>query len=109
MSPLFCLFISHLGQELNSSGLELDNLNICSILFADDLVLIGKNKESLANLVTITRQFFKTHHLDISKSKSKIMNHDSSTGQTTFLGLDDASPLTLENVVYFIPVLLIPS
>ena len=104
MSPLFfCLFVSHLGQELNSSGLgiELDNLNICSILFADDLLLIGKNKESLANLVTITRQFFKTHHLDISKSKSKIMNHDSSTGQTTFQGSDDAPSLTLENVVYF--------
>ena len=29
------------------------------------------------------------------------MNHDSSTGQTTFQGSDDASSLTLENVVYF--------
>ena len=104
LSPLFfCLFISQLGQELNSSGLGiiLDNLNLSALLFADDLVIIGKSRQALATLMSKTRTFFHKHRLDISVLKSKIMNHDSSTGKTTFQDFNDLPPLTLENVVFF--------
>ena len=75
MSPLlFSLYISGIGEELNSSGLGIDlqDVNISAILFADDLVLLGKSRNALDLLMEKTRRFFHRHKLDLSESKSKI-------------------------------------
>ena len=104
LSPLlFCLFINQLGLELNATGLgiDLDQVNISSIWFADDLVLFGKNKDSLDKLMTQTRTFFKNHHLNISESKSKILHHDAKTGKTSFSDANNPQLITLDNVVAF--------
>ena len=103
LSPLlFCLFLNNLGLELNSSGLGIDlgNTNISSIFFADDMVLVGKSRNDLEALMNITRTYFKNHRLVISETKSKIMSHDSSTGNTNFQG-SQLSVLTLEQVLSF--------
>ena len=58
LSPLlFSLFINQLGQELNSTGLGIDlgPVNVSAIKFADDIVLVGRNKNSLDKLITLTR------------------------------------------------------
>ena len=104
LSPLlFSLFINNLGQELNSSGLGIDlgGINVACISFADDLVLIGSSRQNLDKLITKTRTFFRTHHLSISQSKSKIMSFDAASGQTTFHDSTDHSSLTLDQVVVF--------
>ena len=92
-----------LGPELNSLGLgiTLDDVNIAAILFADDLVLVGKSKKDLDVLMHRTRVFFKNHQLKISDTKSKIMTFDSSTGQTIFQHSDDLPPLVLDSVSSF--------
>ena len=79
MSPLlFSLFISGLGSELNSSGLVIDlqDINISSIMFADDLVILGRSRKSLDKLMGITMGFFKRLKLDISQKKSKILSYN---------------------------------
>ena len=48
-----------------------------------------------------TRTFFKTHHLNISPSKSKILHHDAKTGKTSFSDAGNPQPITLDNVVAF--------
>ena len=104
LSPLFfSIFISQLGPELNSLGLgiNLDDVNISAVLFADDLVLVGKNKAALDTLLLRTRIFFKNHHLQISDTKSKVMSFDSFAGQTIFESSEDLPPLILESVVSF--------
>ena len=104
LSPLlFSLFISQLGPELNSSGLGIDlgDLNVSSLFFADDIVLIAKNKKSLDILMSKTRNFFKSHRLTISETKSKIMTHDSFSGKTSFNDSANYQPITLDNVVAF--------
>ena len=53
---------------------DLENVNISSIFFADDLALIGKNSEALKTLVNITRNYFAINRLTISEKKTKIMN-----------------------------------
>ena len=92
-----------LGPELNSLGLgiTLDDVNIAAILFADDLVLVGKSKKDFDVLMHRTRVFFKNHQLKISDTKSKIMTFDSSTGQTIFQHSDDLPPLILDSVSSF--------
>ena len=82
-------------------GINLDDANISAILFADDLVLVGKTRAALDTLLGRTRVFFNNHHLKISEVKSKVMSFDSFAGQTVFEGSEDLPPLTLESVVSF--------
>ena len=103
MSPLlFSLFINSLGPELNASGLGIDlgSINISALLFADDLVLIAKSRQSLDTLMSISLRYFDKHHLKLSEKKSKVMTYNSETGNTSF---NDAgpSPISLEQVLSF--------
>ena len=114
MSPLlFNLFINNLVQQLNCSGLgiNLDTVNIAAVVFADDIVLIGKSDEALTKLMEITRSFFKAHRLELSEKKSKVMSYNSTTGHTTFTG-PTLAPISLEEVLCFkylgIPVCCTP-
>ena len=104
LSPLlFSLFISFLGQDLNSYGLgiNLGTYNLSCILFADDLVIFGSSRSNLEILLDKARTFFNNHHLTISSTKSKIMSFDASTGTTTFNNSLAYPPLTLDQVAVF--------
>ena len=103
LSPLlFSLYISGLGAKLNQSGLGIDlqNINISCILFADDLVVLGKSREALETLMGITRRFFINHKLDISCRKSKVMSHNATTGETVFSGCG-LDPVQLSEVITY--------
>ena len=95
--------MNSLGKELNSSGrgIDLGNANISALFFADDLVLVGKSRSDLDELMTITRKYCANHRLGISEKKSKLMSHDAITGKTTFEGSTKFSPLTLDQVLAF--------
>lgn len=104
LSPLlFCLFINSLGNKLNSSGLgiSLGPHNISSIFFADDLVIVAKNKDALDTLLGIARTYFESHRLQISSSKTKIMTFDAQTGDISFSGSDSLPPISFEAVLSF--------
>ena len=104
LSPLlFSLFINNLGHELNSTGLGIDlgSLNVSSLLFADDIILIGSSRTALDQLMTKTRAFFSNHHLTLSETKSKIMTYEAATGKTVFHGSSSIPPLSLDQVLSF--------
>ena len=104
LSPLlFSIFIDSLGTELNLSklGIPLSSVNVSAILFADDIVLIGKDSQALSKLMGISRRFFSSHHLELSTAKSKVMTYNASTGETTFTGSQDIPDVTLEQVVVY--------
>ena len=94
---LFAIFIGELGRILNRTGLgiQLGILNISTIIFADDIVLIGLSQKSLDQLMNITRSFFKLHHLEISVNKTKIMVKDGPEN-IVFYGTDDLGPVVLK-------------
>ena len=99
---LFSIFINELGSELNLAGcgISLSSLNISSIFFADDIVLVSKDKQGLDKLIMIAKKFCDNHHLQISATKSKIMSHDAATGKVTFnLGNEDT--ITLDQALAF--------
>ena len=99
---LFSIFINELGSELNLAGcgISLSSLKISSIFFADDIVLVSKDKQGLDKLIMIAKKFCDNHHLQISATKSKIMSHDAATGKVTFnLGNEDT--ITLDQALAF--------
>ena len=51
--------------------------------------------------MNITRTYFTNHHLSLSENKSKIMNHDASTGKTTFQGTNQFCSITLDQIITF--------
>ena len=98
----FAIFINELGRILNRTGLGIDlqTINIAALIFADDLVLIAKNKKSLKKLMLMTRKYFKSNKLEISSSKSKIMTVDGSP-TVLFPESDDLPPIELDTVCSF--------
>ena len=104
LSPLlFALFISALGDRLNSTnlGIPIGGIIITAIFFADDIVIIGKTRGSLNKLMIIVKEFFQNHGLVISQTKSKIMSHDALTGETTFSDSSENQFLCLDQVLSF--------
>ena len=99
---LFSIFINDLGTELNLSncGLSLSALNISSIFFADDIVLVSRDKQGLDKLIMIAKKFCDNHHLQISATKSKIMSHDAATGRVSFT-VSNEDTLTLDQALAF--------
>ena len=95
--------MNSLGNELNSTGrgIDLGNTNISALFFADDLVLVGKSRSDLDELMKITRNYCANHRLGISATKSKILRHDAATGEITFEGSATFCPLTLDQVLAF--------
>ena len=95
--------MNNLGNKLNSTGrgIDLGNTNISALFFADDLVLVGKSRNDLEELMKITRTYCADHRLGISSKKSKILRHDAATGETTFEGSANFCPLTLDQVLAF--------
>ena len=97
---MFAIFLNSLGKELNSTGLGIDigNINIAAIFFADDLVIVAKSKKALKALMRIARKYFKRHKLQISESKSKIMAYDASSGEEEFSECSEIPTISLEKV-----------
>ena len=76
LSPtLFSVLMNDLVSMLKESnvGVELTTQIINCLLFADDIVLIGKSEEELQTLLNITGEFALKWNLKFNASKSKVM------------------------------------
>ena len=106
MSPLlFSLYISELGEKINSlgKGVEFGAINLAAILFADDLVLVSYCLNDLKYLVRVAKDYLQTLDLAISEKKTKIMVYCSKDGDTKveFLGSRESDTFSLDQVLSF--------
>ena len=79
LSPtLFALFISGLGQQLeqDKGGVPIFGTIISGLFYADDLVLIGKNKETVKRQLSNCQFAFECLGMDINCDKSNIITLD---------------------------------
>ena len=86
LSPLlFALYISDLGHELclSGEGFDVIDVNICSLFFADDIILLSPTAVGLKKLLAITQRHFKSLKLGFSKSKTQVIS-PSTTDFTVF-------------------------
>ena len=76
LSPLlFTLFLNDLDSKINSvsTGVRLDDRNICTLLYADDLVLLANSAEDLQSQLNELNQFCLSINMEINTSKTKKM------------------------------------
>ncbi|MCP4141338.1 MAG: hypothetical protein GY755_13825 [Chloroflexi bacterium] len=86
---LFNFFINSLIKELNKTkiGLKINNVNISSLMFADDIYLNANNPEKLQTLLKICANWANKHKLTFSKKKSETLSNY----------IDKLKPLNFQN------------
>ena len=102
LSPLlFALYISDLGHELCSSGqgFDVSDANICSLFFADDIILLSPTAGGLRKLLAITQRHFKSLKLGFSRSKTQVISP--STTDFTVFDYKEEEVFTLQKVVEY--------
>ena len=72
---LFNVLMNELTSDLNNSGvgIEIADILINNLLFADDIVLMANNEADLKRLLDVTSNFAKRWNLKLNESKSQIM------------------------------------
>ncbi|MCP4978278.1 MAG: reverse transcriptase family protein, partial [Maribacter sp.] len=78
LSPiLFALYIAELGKRLTESGrgIRLGNLTIPGMFFADDMMLVGSEKD-LTHLLKIVSQYAQEFRLEFAGHKSSVIPLD---------------------------------
>lgn len=77
LSPfLFNMYIADLDKyfrEREIGGLKLDKERIWSVAYADDVVLMAKNREALNNMLDTLKKFLKDRNLVLNVEKTKIV------------------------------------
>ena len=102
LSPiLFALYIADLGHELSNcgEGFELQGVKICSLFFADDIVLFSPTAKGLKTIIKIVMKHCDRMKMSISESKSKVMT--SSVTDFTFSNDFGEEVLTLDKVALY--------
>lgn len=73
LSPLlFALYLNDLNDHLEG-GLELDDLNIRLLLYADDIVILADNIDVLQNMINNLEVYCDTWNMEVNLRKSAIM------------------------------------
>ena len=79
LSPtLFCLYMNDLLTALDNHAdiidpITLSNIQVISLIYADDIVLISQSKEGLTQQIKIVQNYCKANGLMINYEKTKIM------------------------------------
>jgi len=77
LSPiLFNLYMAGMNEELRNrkiGGVEVGNMRIWELAYADDIVLLTRNKVALEDMMRTLERFLKKRKLELNVEKSKIM------------------------------------
>lgn len=77
MSPLqFNLYMSKADswfRERNIGGIALSKENVWLLTYADDMVLVAKNREAMLDMMVTLRRFFKQRRMILYEKKTKMM------------------------------------
>ena len=76
ISPvLFALYLNDLNRQIkeSSQGVMVDDISIHSLLYADDLVLLAKNRKDLQSQLDTLDKFSKSLKMEVNLDKTKVM------------------------------------
>ena len=77
LSPtLFNLYINDLAKTIKDSniGIQLNDLNVSTLIYADDLVLISENESNLQKMIDIIKDWCSKWRLVVNVGKTKIIH-----------------------------------
>ncbi len=77
LSPtLFAKFINVLASEMKLDiGIDIENGNICILLFADDIVILAEDEKKLQILLDFTNEWCQKWRMKINNDKTKVIIH----------------------------------
>ena len=76
LSPvLFALYLNDLNRHITASsqGVLVDDIPVHSLLYADDLVLLGKDRKDLQSQLDALDNFSKSLKVEVNMDKTKVM------------------------------------
>ena len=74
LSPtLFNYFVEILAKKLRGLGAKVEGLDMGSLLYADDIVLVAESADQLQSMIDAVDEFCRNWHMDINLKKSEIM------------------------------------
>lgn len=77
LSPLlFNLYIAELDMYMREralGGIKIGNQRIWSLAYADDMVLVAKNREALKEMLSVLKRFLKDRDLVLNVEKTKVL------------------------------------
>ena len=82
MSPtLFSIYVTDLATEINNlqAGVDINDLNIGILLYADDIVLISDTENGLQSMLEKLNSWCQKWRLTVNEKKTKVMHFRSKT------------------------------
>ena len=76
LSPvLFALYLNDLNRHIKASskGVLVDDIPVHSLLYADDLVLLGKDRKDLQSQLDALHKFSQSLKMEVNMDKTKVM------------------------------------
>jgi len=76
LSPIFNLYMARISEELRNrriGGIEVGNTRIWELAYADNIVLLARNKVALEDMMLTFGRFLKDRKLELNVDKSKIL------------------------------------
>ena len=70
------MYVNDLEAELaikGISGINTDMINLCILLYPDDIILFGKTPEELQNVLDVQEEYCKGWKLTVNTNKTKVM------------------------------------
>lgn len=87
MSPiLFNLLTADIEEELGKGswgGVKVKGRRICSLAYADDVVVMAKNEEEMQSMIRRLEKYFERKKLEVNVGKTKVMRFRKGGGRNT--------------------------
>ena len=102
LSPILCsIFIDGLAKELKKcrGGVRVDGLPVLLLLYADDIVLIAKNRRELQKMLDVVTEYSRRWRFELNKKKSQVVIFGGKAEEAAF-SLGGAQIKTVEEYKY---------
>ena len=105
VSPiLFSMYLNDLASGIKdlNCGIQIEDINISILLYADDIVLIGKDEKSIQKMLNFTTNWCKKWRMSINSDKTQIVHfRNSSMPQSSYAFYFESQPLrTVDHYKY---------
>ena len=106
MSPsLFSIYVNDLAEDIRALniGVDIDDLNVSILLYADDIALIAPDEESLQNMLNCIHSWCMKWRMTLNETKTKIIHfRNKKAPRSAFNFKCGDMPISFDNVYRYL-------